>query len=145
MGDGADVKFAGFKKNFSNVTGSAGLAYEAGRSVTLKFNVARGFRAPSIPELASNGAHEGTNRYEYGEQDLKSETSLQTDAGIEIASEHVSFNASVFYNSLKILFIIVNCHLLVVAILLLLMVRDEFFAFRFTQGNARLYGAGIQP
>ena len=80
--EGSDVKFPGFKKDFSNISGSAGLAYEAGKMVTLKFNVARGFRAPSIPELASNGAHEGTIRFEYGEQNLKSETSFQTDAGI---------------------------------------------------------------
>ncbi|MBL0131995.1 MAG: TonB-dependent receptor [Chitinophagaceae bacterium] len=95
------MKFEGFKKNFSNVSGSAGFTYEVSKKVTLKFNLARGFRAPGIPELASNGAHEGTNRFEYGEQNLKSETSLQPDAGIVIAGEHVSLNANIFYNPIK--------------------------------------------
>ncbi|MEI9911182.1 MAG: TonB-dependent receptor [Bacteroidota bacterium] len=89
--DGSDTKFEGFKKDFSNVSASGGLSYEASGAVVLKLNLARGFRAPSIPELASNGAHEGTNRYEYGEQDLKSEKSFQADAGIDINGEHISF------------------------------------------------------
>lgn len=138
--DGVDEKFPAFKKDFSNFSASAGLAYEAGKMVTLKFNLARGFRAPSIPELASNGAHEGTNRYEYGEQDLRSETTLQADAGIEIASEHVSFNASIFYNSINNF---IYYRKLVAAgggDSIITDGSEEFFAFRFTQNNARLYG-----
>ena len=61
-------------------------------------NVARAFRAASIPELASNGAHEGTNRYEYGNTALSSETSLQFDASVEMNGEHFSFTASGYYN-----------------------------------------------
>lgn len=99
--EGSDVKFAGFKKNFSNVSGSAGISYAATQNFVLKLNLARGFRAPSIPELASNGAHEGTNRYEYGDPDLKSETSWQGDFGFEINSEHVLLNASAFYNTIN--------------------------------------------
>jgi iron complex outermembrane receptor protein len=99
--EGQDVKFSGFKKNFSNVSGSAGVSYAATQNFVLKLNLARGFRAPSIPELASNGAHEGTNRYEYGDPNLKSETSWQGDFGFEINSEHVLFNASAFYNHIN--------------------------------------------
>jgi iron complex outermembrane recepter protein len=99
--EGSDVKFSGFKKNFSNVSGSAGVSYAATQNFVLKLNLARGFRAPSIPELASNGAHEGTNRYEYGDANLKSETSWQGDFGFEINSEHVLFNASAFYNNIN--------------------------------------------
>ncbi|HRH50087.1 MAG TPA: TonB-dependent receptor [Panacibacter sp.] len=94
-------KFNRFAHNFSNVSGSVGLAYQASEKTTLKMNFARGFRAPNFAELASNGAHEGTNRYEVGNTDLKSEVSVQADAGIEIASEHVSLSASVFYNNIS--------------------------------------------
>jgi iron complex outermembrane receptor protein len=97
--DGSTVKGNGFKKSFSNVSGSIGLAAQVTKAVNLKFNIARGFRAPSIPELASNGAHEGTIRYEYGNKDLKSETSVQVDAGFEYSAEHISFGLSAFYNS----------------------------------------------
>lgn len=98
MRDGADLKFAAFQKNFSNISGSAGLTYEPSRDLSLKLNVARGFRAPTLAELSSNGAHEGTNRYEVGNLNLKSETSLQVDAGVEVNSEHVTLGAGVFYN-----------------------------------------------
>lgn len=97
--DGATVKGNGFKKSFSNASGSVGLAAQVTNAVNLKFNIARGFRAPSIPELASNGAHEGTIRYEYGNPNLKSETSIQMDGGIEYNAEHISVGLSAFYNS----------------------------------------------
>jgi iron complex outermembrane recepter protein len=93
-----NMKFVGFDKNYSNVSGSLGISYTPADNVTLKMNVARGFRAPAVPELSSNGAHEGTNRYEYGEHDLKSETTFQTDFDIELSSEHVLFSLSGFYN-----------------------------------------------
>lgn len=96
-----EQKFNRFAHNFSNVSGSVGLAYQAAPKTTLKMNIARGFRAPNFAELASNGAHEGTNRYEVGNTDLKSEVSVQADAGIEIASEHISLSASVFYNNIS--------------------------------------------
>ena len=139
--DGPDEKFVAFTKNFSNVSGSAGLAYQANKKVTLKFNVARGFRAPSIPELASNGAHEGTNRYEYGEQSLKSETSLQTDAGIEVATEHLSFNANVFLNSINNFIYYRKLEAVAGGDSIIVDGAEQFFAFRFNQNNAKLYGA----
>ncbi len=138
--DGPDLKFAGFKKNFFNVSGSAGFTYEAGKTVTLKFNLARGFRAPAIPELASNGAHEGTNRFEYGEQNLRSESSLQADAGIVIASEHVSFTANIFYNALKNFIYYRKLQAVGGGDSLIVDGAETFFAFRFNQENAKLYG-----
>ena len=92
------VKFSGFSRNFSNVSGSLGVSYSPKNNLTMKLNLARGFRAPAVPELSSNGAHEGTNRYEYGDQHLKSETTLQADADIELSTEHVLFSFSAFYN-----------------------------------------------
>jgi len=101
MLDGTDVKFKGFQKDFSNVSGSVGVSYAATENFVLKANIARGFRAPSIPELATNGAHEGTNRYEYGDPTLKSETTFQGDVGMEINSEHVLVTATTFYNHIN--------------------------------------------
>ncbi|WEK37576.1 MAG: TonB-dependent receptor [Candidatus Pseudobacter hemicellulosilyticus] len=138
-----EIKFAHFTKQFSNVSGSAGLSYEASKAVTLKFNIARGFRAPSIPELASNGAHEGTNRYEYGSLDLKSETSLQLDAGLEIATQHVSMAASVFYNAVQNYIYYRKLSAVGGGDSILVDGSDAFFAFQYDQHNARLYGAEL--
>jgi iron complex outermembrane recepter protein len=137
---GQEVKFPAFTKSFSNISGSAGLAYEASKIVTLKFNIARGFRAPGIPELASNGAHEGTNRFEYGSLSLKSETSLQTDAGIVVNSEHVSFTANVFYNPVRNFIYYSKLQSVAGGDSLISDGSDTYFAFTFKQGNAKLYG-----
>ena len=99
--ENGETKFAAFNKNFSNISGSAGLSYEASKSLALKANIARGFRAPNFAELSSNGAHEGTNRYEVGNNDLTSEVSLQGDAGVELTTEHLSLDASLFYNHIN--------------------------------------------
>ena len=88
-----------FEKSFNNFSGSAGLAYEVNKNINIKLNIARAFRAPSIPELASNGAHEGTIRYEYGTSNLKSEVSTQLDASVELSNEHVSFNVAAYVNN----------------------------------------------
>jgi len=100
MTQGSNLKFNAFTRNFSNLSSSAGLSYEASHSLTLKANIARGFRAPNLAELASNGAHEGTNRYEVGNTNLKSEVSMQFDGGIEINTAHVTASASIYYNSI---------------------------------------------
>src|SRR6476469_1369977 len=98
--DGA-LKFSPFTRSFGNVSGSAGISYTPATHVTLKANIAKGFRAPTLSELASNGAHEGTSRYEYGEQNLRSEKSLQGDVGLQLDYQHVTFNVNGFYNHLN--------------------------------------------
>nr|MBA3675612.1 TonB-dependent receptor [Chitinophagaceae bacterium] len=124
-----------------NISGSAGLAYEISKAVNLKFNIARGFRAPTIAELASNGAHEGTDRFEYGERNLKSETSFQTDGGIEINSEHISFNANIFYNAMRNFIYYRKLEAAAGGDSIIINGTDQFYAFRFAQNNAHLYGA----
>jgi iron complex outermembrane receptor protein len=99
--DAGVPKFTAFTKSFGNVSGSAGLSYNASDAVTLKFNMARGYRAPNASELASNGAHEGADRYEYGDQNLKTETSLQLDGGIEVNNQHISLQLNAFYNHIN--------------------------------------------
>ncbi len=141
--DGGVQKFNPFTKSFSNFSGSAGLSYEASENVTLKFNLARGFRAPSIPELASNGAHEGTNRFEYGEQNLKSETSFQVDGGLDINSEHVSLSANVFYNAVRNFIYYRKLVSRNGQDSIIDDGNEQFMAFRFNQHNAALYGAEL--
>ena len=47
--EGNDVKFNSLKKGFSNFSSSAGISYTPSDNFVLKFNLAQGFRAPSIP------------------------------------------------------------------------------------------------
>lgn len=94
-------KFKAHNKDFSNISGTIGASWEINDAFTLKANIARGFRAPNVAELFSNGAHEGTNRYEYGNTELKSETSVQGDLGLVYNTQHFTFGVNAFYNSIS--------------------------------------------
>ena len=93
-------KFKKANLNFGNYTFSAGLTYQFSNKISTKFNISRGYRAPNIAELSSNGRHEGSLRYEYGNYKLVPETSLQIDGGITYNSKHVSAEASIFQNTI---------------------------------------------
>ncbi len=138
--DGSEVKFTALRKFFSNFSGSIGFSAEPTDQVTLKANLARGFRAPSIAELSSNGAHEGTNRYEYGEQSLKSETSLQVDAGIDFNYEHFSMGISAFYNRMNDFIFYRKLASVYGGDSLVHVDGEEITAFRFNQHDATLAG-----
>ncbi|MEI6682039.1 MAG: TonB-dependent receptor [Bacteroidota bacterium] len=95
-----DTLFAGFNADFSAVTGSAGMTFKINRTFNLKFNLGRGFRAPNIAELGSNGVHEGTFRYEIGNAALKPETSLQIDGELSANTSYLNAVFNGFYNTI---------------------------------------------
>jgi len=102
---------------------------------TLRLNVASGFRAPNLAELTSNGVHEGSNRYEIGNADLKNEQNLQTDLNLEYKSSHFEIFANGFYNHINnYIFISPNGNVI-----------DGNNVYDYVQANAKLYGgeAGI--
>jgi iron complex outermembrane recepter protein len=93
-------KFAALDKNFNGVSGSLGLAWELNDKWNMKFNLSRGYRAPNVSELSSNGVHEGTLRYETGNSQLKSENSLQVDYEVAFVNEHISARLNLFSNTI---------------------------------------------
>lgn len=139
------LKFQAFNKSFGNFSGSIGTTYDLSENVFLKANVAKGFRAPNLAELASNGAHEGTFRYEVGNNDLQSEKSLQFDAGIGVRASHLSLNASVYYNTIKDFIFyerIKNIHGSD-SIIIDEESKREISVFKFNQHDVRIYGVEV--
>lgn len=141
--EGAILKFASFTRSFSNSTGSIGISSDISKKVTLKANIAKGFRAPSLAELASNGAHEGTNRYEYGDNGLTSEKSLEADAGMELNTEHISLSTSLFYNHINDFIFYRKLKSSLGTDSLVNNSGNMIPAFKFNQQNAALAGAEI--
>lgn len=90
--------FNAFNNKFSNISGSLGIAFEIAKNLNLKGNIGSGFRAPNIAELGANGKHEGTFRYEIGNSNLKQETSLQVDLGLEYNAEKVTLGLNAYSN-----------------------------------------------
>jgi iron complex outermembrane recepter protein len=93
-----DTIFRAFHSTFSAVTGSSGITLRLNKIINLKFNIGRGYRAPNIAELGSNGVHEGTFRYEIGNPLLKPETSIQVDGEISANTKLLSAVFNGFYN-----------------------------------------------
>ncbi len=131
-----EERFAGFDRNFGNVTGSLGAVYEISPQFSVKANVARGFRAPSVPEISSNGEHAGTFRYEIGNVNQRSEVSLQGDIGLTYETKSLYFDLSLFTNRID--------NYSFSERVLARSGQDSLVegvpAFRYTQGNARLQG-----
>ncbi|KAA9331915.1 TonB-dependent receptor [Adhaeribacter soli] len=140
--EAAETKFIGFDRTFSNISASAGATYDLTEKLSAKLNIARGFRAPNIAELASNGRHEGTLRFEIGNPELKPETSLQLDAGLILETEHVNLELTAFSNHIQ-RYIFPEKLRSVFGGDSLSNEEDPAPVFKFGQGNAHLYGGEI--
>ena len=138
--EGTEQKFVAQKTNFKNISASVGYSWEVDSALTLKFNVARGFRAPTIAELSSNGTHEGTNRYEYGTSTLRSERSWQYDLGFELSYDHLQIGLSAFHNNINDFIFYQKLQDSNGQDSLVDVDGELLQAFQFEQGNARLSG-----
>jgi len=102
---GGDTIFQAFNSDFMSVSGALGFTYTINKNFNIKLNVGRGYRAPSIYELATsmNGAapDPGTFCFNAGNYDLKPETSIQIDAEITAVSKYVDATISGFYNHIN--------------------------------------------
>ena len=131
-----DLRFTDFSRHFNGLTGSIGAVCNINEHFNLRLNVARGFRTPNMSELASNGVHEGSIRYELGNQQLKAEYSLQADLGLDFTSRYVSAQLALFANRIDNY---IFTHRLPEEI------EEGYLTYAYTQGDARLLGfeAGV--
>lgn len=85
-----------FDRDFSSVSGSAGLAYLPNALTNLSLNLSSGFRAPNVNELASKGFKPEDQRNEYGDKDLKAEKVVGIDLSFTQTNGGAKYFASVF-------------------------------------------------
>jgi len=97
---GANKPFYNYSHVFSGFSGSIGATYNFTEKLSLKANISRGYRAPNISEISSNGVHPGTNIYQIGNSTFKPEFSLQEDIGFAFTSKYAVINLSVFNNKI---------------------------------------------
>ena len=136
MMDEGELRFTDLQRHFNGVTGSVGAVWNVSDHLDLRLNVARGFRTPNLSELASNGVHEGSQRYEIGNGQLKAEYSLQADLGLDFTSQYVSAQLALFANRIDNY---IFMHRMPEE------VEEGYLTYAYTQGDARLLGfeAGI--
>ena len=120
----------GLNKSFNSFNGAVGIKKDITEKIALRVNLASGFRAPNLAELTSEGSHEGTNRYEIGNPNLKSEQNYQFDINIEYQSDHLEIFANGFYNSIaNYIFLSPNGNFI-----------DNDPVYLYQQEDAKLYG-----
>lgn len=97
----ATERFAAFDRTFNGFSASLGGSYQISEAMYAKLNLSRGFRAPNIAELGSNGVHEGTLRYEKGNTNLNPEESFQVDFTTGLNTSHIASELNLFTNSVN--------------------------------------------
>ena len=127
------LRFEALSKNFTGITGSLGVVWNVTDQINLRLNAARGFRAPTVSELSSNGVHEGSIQYEIGNPELKAEKSTQLDLGFDYTSHYVSLQASLFTNW-------INDYIFLAR---LPYETDGYRTYQYREGDARLMGGEV--
>ena len=80
---------------------SSGIFQPFTQKLSLRTNISTGFRSPNMFELLSDGVHEGTNRYEIGNRELKTENSYQVDATLDYKTLHFEGFISPYFNYIR--------------------------------------------
>ena len=130
---GDEGSFEAISNSYDSFNASLGYKTNLADNMTLRLNVASGFRAPNLAELTSNGVHEGTNRYEVGNSNLKTEQNVQADLNLECKTDHFEFFVNGFYNH-------INNYIYTSATGAMI---ENNAVFDYIQNNAKLYGGEI--
>lgn len=127
------------RRDFANISGTAGVTRRVGAHVKLLGNAALAWRAPNVNELYVNGLHHGTASFEIGDSTLAEEKAFNFSGQIKYEAD-TSWDADLtlyanFINGF------IN---LVPQTPPTLTLRGAFPTFRYIQTDALLYGADFR-
>ncbi len=88
-------------RNYTPYSFSAGFVFHPTKQWNLKLNAANGYAAPNYAQLTSYGKHEGTYRFELGNNSLKMEKNIEADAAIEYDGPSVTASLGGYINSIN--------------------------------------------
>jgi iron complex outermembrane receptor protein len=97
---GTYLQFPAFNKRYQGISGSLGLTYNVSERLLLKANIARGYRAPNITEIGSNGLDPGAHIVYLGNRTFKPEFNVQQDVGIIAYLKDADLSAELFNNNI---------------------------------------------
>ena len=95
---GTALQFPAFRKQYRGLSASLGGSFAATEQLTLRANLARGYRAPNIPEIGSNGLDPGAHIVYLGNRSFRPEFSWQQDLGILWHQPTLDASVEVFHN-----------------------------------------------
>jgi len=97
----ATLQFPALNQHFGGLSWSLGTTYAFGEHVNLKANLARGYRAPNMAEIASNGLDPGAHIVYIGNRNFEPEFSFQQDIGLNVTFSDLSASLSAFNNNIQ--------------------------------------------
>lgn len=135
---GATLQFAAFNKKFNGVSLSLGMAWQVSNKLSIKANMARGYRSPNITEFAANGLDPGAHIIYLGNRNFVPEFSFQQDLGLLLQDKNISITVSVFNNHIQNYIYLTQ---LADASGNAVLDAQGNKTFQYRQGAAQLYGA----
>ena len=121
-------------RSFDALSASLGASYGLSRNWRIGANLLRTARAPSAEELFANGPHAGTEAFEIGDPDFKTERSWGVEAVVHGKGPGFTLDASVYHNWFdNFIYDSPDGSL-----------EDGLPVFRNFQGKARYYGAEVE-
>jgi len=128
-------------QHFHGVSGSIGATFRLDDHLSAKANIARGYRAPNITEIAANGLDPGAHIYYIGNPNFTPEFSVQEDAGLSGEWNDWSFGVNVFNNHIDH-YIYQDQAVDAAGNPLVIVAGNK--TFQFQQTNAQLYGGDAE-
>jgi iron complex outermembrane recepter protein len=117
-------------RDFTTLSGSAGLLLLPTDSTTIAFSLARASRNPALEELYFHGPHAGNNAFENGDPTLQSEHATGFDASVRFRGAAASGEVTYFFNRIdNFIFRQLSGN-----------IEDDLLETFFVQGDARLQG-----
>lgn len=137
---GTAPQFAAFRTRYQGISASVGATYNLSERLLLRANVARGYRAPNITEVGSNGLDPGAHIVYLGNRSFQPEFSLQQDVGLSAYLPDAEISVSVFNNHINNY--IYQARLNDANGQPVVVVPGNA-TYQYQQGRARLYGAEV--
>lgn len=80
---------------------NAGLVFHSSDIISVKLNLANGYAAPNYAQLTAFGRHEGTYRFEVGDNSLSMERNFEVDLGVVADGKSFTASVNVYNNSIS--------------------------------------------
>ncbi|HEX8447641.1 MAG TPA: TonB-dependent receptor [Sphingomonas sp.] len=122
------------RRSYDAFSGSLGASMAVADGIRLGLNASHTERAPSAEELFANGPHAGTQSFEIGNPDFKTERSWGLEATARAKFDRFTLDASVYHSWFDNYIYETQTG----------EVRDDLPVFQYSQAKARYYGFEVQ-
>jgi len=126
----SDIGNPAYDRRYDSFSASFGASYALADRIRFGVNVSRSERAPTPEELFANGPHAGTQAFEIGDPDFKTERSWGVEATLKGSGDGWSFQGAIYHSWFQGYIYDYQTGA----------VQDDLPVFQYAQADARYYG-----